>query len=140
MTTAIDTNVIVALWNPDPALSLAAQRALDTAFTQGGLVISGPVFAELVAAPGRTEAFVNQFCGDIGINLDFDLGEAIWRAAGRAFQAYALRRRRQREPGPRRILADFLIGSHASHHGYSLLTLDAQLYRSAFPNLRLILV
>ncbi|HEY6349864.1 MAG TPA: type II toxin-antitoxin system VapC family toxin [Candidatus Angelobacter sp.] len=140
MITAIDTNVIAGLWNSDPAISLSAQRALDTAFKQGSLVISGPVFAELVAAPSRTEAFLNQFCEETGINTDFDLGEAIWRAAGRAFQAYALRRRKQREPGPRRILADFLIGAHASHHGYSLLTLDAQLYRSSFPGLTVVTV
>ena len=31
MTTAIDTNVIVALWDRDPGLSSAAQSALDVA-------------------------------------------------------------------------------------------------------------
>lgn len=140
MITAIDTNVIIGLWNSDPAISLAAQTALDAAFAQGGLVISGPVFAELMAAPGRTEAFLNQFCEDTNINLDFNLSEPVWRLAGRAFQGYAMRRRKQRDPGARRILADFLIGAHASHHGYSLLTLDAQLYRSAFPSLIVITI
>ena len=55
--------------------------------------------------------------------------------AGRAFQAYAEWRRKQRDRGARRILADFLIGAHASANGYRLLTLDDGLYRAAFPAL-----
>jgi predicted nucleic acid-binding protein len=55
--------------------------------------------------------------------------------AGRAFQAYAERRRKQRDAGARRILADFVIGAHASANGCRLLTLDDRLYRSSFPTL-----
>jgi predicted nucleic acid-binding protein len=138
MTTAVDTNVIVGLWSSDPALNKAVQKALDNAQAQGAVVACGPVFAELMAAPGRTEAFLNSFFVDTGISIEFDLDEAIWRVAGRAFQSYAVRRRKQRDPGARRILADFLIGAHAFHRGYSLLTLDDHLYHSAFPNLPVI--
>lgn len=140
MTTAVDTNIFIALWDRDPAINTAAQSALDDAFKRGGLVASGPVFAELMAAPGRTESFLNTFFRDTGIVVEFDLDEAIWRAAGRAFQSYAARRRKQRGPGPRRILADFLIGAHADHRGYRLLTLDEGLYQAAFPSLTLITV
>ena len=113
MTTAIDTNVIVALWDRDQTLSSAAQSALDRALGRGGLVICAPVFAELMAAPGRSEPFLDSFCEDTGIMVDWHLEETVWRAAGQAFQAYVGRRRKQRESGPRRILADFLIGAHA---------------------------
>jgi predicted nucleic acid-binding protein len=123
MTTAIDTNVIIALWHDDPALSQAAETALDAAFNRGGLIIAAPVFAELIAAPGRSEAFVSSFLEENGIAIDWDLNEPIWRAAGRAFQAYAERRRKQRDHGTRRLLADFLIGAHAHIHGYRLLSL-----------------
>jgi predicted nucleic acid-binding protein len=140
MTTSVDTNVIVALWDKDPDVSTPAQRALDAALGRGSLVLSGPVFAELMAAPGRTEAFLNRFCGETGLVVEFDLDEDIWRVAGRAFQAYASRRRKQRDPGPRRILADFLIGAHADHCGYRLLTLDDHLYRAAFSNLTVVTV
>ena len=61
MTTAIDTNVVVALWDKDSTLSLAAQTDLEAAFNRGSLVIAAPVFAELIAAPGRTENFVGTF-------------------------------------------------------------------------------
>lgn len=140
MTTSVDTNVIVALWDRDPALSTAAQKALDDALMRGPLVLGAPVFAELMAAPGRSERFLNQFCKDTGLMVEFDLDEEIWRAAGRAFQAYAGRRRKQRDPGPRRILADFLIGAHAQQRGYHLLTLDGQLYRASFPGLTVIVI
>jgi predicted nucleic acid-binding protein len=140
MTTAVDTNVIIALWDRNLAVSNAAQNALDAALGRGPLVLSAPVYAELMAAPGRSEAFLNKFCDETGIAVEFDLDEPTWRMAGRAFQAYAGRRRKQRDPGPRRILADFLIGAHASRHGYSLLTLDDHLYRVAFSTLKVITV
>ncbi len=135
MTTAVDTNVIVALWDGDDQTSGAAQAALDAALERGGLVVSAPVVAELMACPGRSEDFVGAFLEDTGIVVQWNLEEAIWRVAGRALQAYAVRRRRQRLPGPRRILADFLIGAHARERGYSLLTLDKRLYRMAFHGL-----
>ncbi len=135
MTTAVDTNVIIALWDKDPALSLAAQNALDTAFNRGTLVAAAPVFAELIAAPGRNETFVDSFFQETGIGVDWELPEQVWRLAGRAFQTYAERRRKQRDRGPRRILADFIIGAHALANGFRLLTLDDGLYRAAFPGL-----
>jgi hypothetical protein len=135
MTTAVDTNVVIALWDKDATTSLAAQNALDAAFHRGTLVAAAPVFAELMAAPSRNEMFVGKFFEETGIGVDWELTEQIWRVAGRAFQAYAERRRRQRDTGMRRILADFVIGAHALANGCRLLTLDDRLYRSAFPTL-----
>jgi len=139
MTTAVDTNVIIAFWDRDRAVSNPAQKALDDALFGGSLVLSGAVFSELMAA-GRTEGFLNKFCNDTGMSMEFDLDEGIWRAAGRAFQAYAIRRRKQGGSGPRRILADFLIGAHAFQRGYRLLTLDNHLYQAAFSSLTVITV
>jgi predicted nucleic acid-binding protein len=135
MTTAIDTNVVVALWDAEGTLHRAARAALDKAFNEGTLVISGAVYAELMAAPGRTEAFVDGFCEKTGIVVEWELGERVWRAAGAAFQSYAGRRRKQKGAEPRRILADFLIGAHALVGGYKLLTLDGRTYQASFPRL-----
>lgn len=140
MTTAIDTNIIVALWDKDDILNSLAQSALDAALGRGNLVLAATVFAELMAFPGRSEAFLDSFFKETGIAVDWNLHETVWRAAGRAFQTYAARRRRQRDSGPRRILADFLIGAHALQNGYLLLTLDDRLYRAAFPRLRIMTV
>ena len=137
MTTALDTNVVVAYWGPDPSLNSAVQAALESAFARGNVTVAAPVFAELVAGPGRTESFVNGFFEDTGIAIDWELSQAIWRSAGRAFRGYAERRRKQRDFGTRRILADFLIGAHAAAHDYRLLTLDERLYRAAFPTLKI---
>jgi predicted nucleic acid-binding protein len=138
MITAIDTNVLVALWNNDDTQNLAAQKALEEAQGHGGLVICGPVYVELLAPPGQTEGFVDRFCEEAVIALEWELGEKIWREAGKAFQNYAARRGRQAAEGPRRILADFLIGAHALVNGDKLLTLDGRMYRAAFPRLTIV--
>ncbi len=137
MTTAIDSNILVALWNEDDALNTLARKALDAALGRGSLVIAAPVFAELLASPSRGEAFLDAFFRDTGMSVDWELGETIWRTAGRAFQRYVMRRAKQRGSGPRRILADFLIGAHALQNGFRLLTLDDRLYAAAFPRLAL---
>ncbi len=138
MTTAIDTNVIVALWDAEDTLHRIARAALDKAFNEGTLAISGAVYAELMAAPGRTEAFVDRFCEETGIGVEWEFGERVWRAAGTAFQGYAARRRRQKGAEARRILADFVTGAHALVNGYTLLTLDAGIYQASFPRLGIV--
>jgi predicted nucleic acid-binding protein len=135
MTTVIDTNVLIALWDADHTLNSAAQTGLDAAFRRGSLVIPGPVYAELLASPERSETFLDGFLQDTGISVDWNLDEAIWRAAGLAFQLYAARRRKQRDSWPRRILADFLIGAYAREKRCHLLTLDDRFYRISFPDL-----
>ena len=91
MISAIDTNVLVALWDRDDTLNSAAQAGLDAAFARGKLVMSGAVFAELLAFPRRTENFLNQFMKDTGIAVDWSMDELIWRTAGKSFQKYASR-------------------------------------------------
>ncbi len=140
MTTAVDTNVLVALWDKEDTTNRAAQTALNAALRRGRLVVPAPVFAELLACPGRTETFLNGFLKDTGINVDWSLDEVIWRTAGLAFQSYTVRRRKQGEIGPRRILADFLIGAYALQRHCQLLTLDDRFYTLSFPGLRIIRV
>ena len=103
-------------------------------------VVTATVFAELMAAPSRSELFLDSLFRETGINIDWALDESVWRTAGRAFQGYAARRRKQRDVGPRRILADFLIGAHAQEGGHSLLTFDDHLYHTAFPTLTVVRV
>jgi predicted nucleic acid-binding protein len=138
MTTAIDTNVLVALWDVNPELNAAAQKALDSAQERGALAVSGAVYAELLALPGRTEKMLDEFFHATAIRVDWEAVEQIWRVAGRAFQNYVERRKRSKEELPRRILADFFIGAHAALRRYSLMTLDQRLYRAAFPKLEIL--
>lgn len=138
MTTAIDTNVLVALWDPDNTLNSVAQSGLDAAFRRGGLVVPAPVYAELMASPARSESFLDSFLRDTGISVNWHLDESTWRAAGLAFQHYTARLRKQHDSGPRRILADFIIGAYARERQCGLLTLDDRFYRISFPNLEII--
>lgn len=140
MTTALDTNVLSALWNDDDALNRIATRALQDTQKKGSMVICGVVYAELLAEAGRTEAFVDRFCEETGISVDWELKEKTWRTAGAAFQAYAARRKKHGASKPRRLLADFLIGAHALENGYRLLTADAGVYQASFPRLLLEIV
>ena len=140
MTIAIDTNALVALWTDENALNLAAQKALDEARSRGGLVVSGAVYAELLAEPECKEEFVDRFFAEVGIAVEWGFSGRIWRSAGEAFRMYAERRRKQKGAEPRRILADFLIGAHALVSGYKLLTLDERTRRTAFPRLAVIRV
>ena len=133
--TAVDTTVLVYLWDLDAQVSAPARAALVRAHARGGVVISGVVYAELLAAPGRDRVFVDRFLSDTGITVEWELNEPGWRLAGEALRSYAARRRRQREPGPRRLLADFLIGAHASLRASLLLTGDDRFYRATIPSL-----
>jgi predicted nucleic acid-binding protein len=140
MTTAIDSHIFSAFWDASDALNSLAQSALTAAWNRGSLVVTAPVYAELLAFPGRSEAFLDAFLLETGITTEWEMDEAIWRAADRAFQTYAARRKRYQGSAPRRLLADFLIGAHALCNGYRLLTLDSGLYRSAFPRLTVVSV
>jgi predicted nucleic acid-binding protein len=137
MRTAIDTNVLSALWSKEPLASDIAKN-LGNAKSDGGLVVGAPVYAELLAYPKATESFVNGFLADTGIDVDFEFQQRVWLEAGRRFARYAKRRRRIAQQGPRRLLADFIIGSHALAQADRLMTLDPKRYKQDFPELRLI--
>jgi hypothetical protein len=69
MRMAIGTNVLLALWSEEPS--------------EGGLVISAPAYAELLAYPKIRESFVNSFLQDTSIKIDFDFQQPWWLEAGR---------------------------------------------------------
>ena len=88
MRIAIDSNVMSA----EPIASLAVSQ-LDAARQRGKQLVSAPVYAELLAYPRASEAFLGQFPRETGIVVDFEISEAIWREAGHRFSQYAARRR-----------------------------------------------
>jgi predicted nucleic acid-binding protein len=137
MRTAIDTNVLSALWSKEPFAAEVATK-LGSAKTEGGLVVSAPVYAELLAYPKATESFVNGFLADTGIDVDFEFQQPVWLEAGRRFARYANRRRRTSSQGSKRLLADFIIGSHALIQADRFMTLDPKRYNRDFLELKLI--
>jgi len=136
MRTALDTNILSPLWSGESsAVKIAAQ--LSKARAQGALVVSAPVFAELSAIPAVNVQVVEKLLEEMTIAVDFDLGEDVWRLAAASFAAYAIRRRRSGGGSPKRLLADFMIASHALLRADRFMTLDAHRYTVDFPKLRL---
>ncbi len=136
MRSAVDTNVISALWSGETTAGQMA-AVLGQARSEGGLVVCAPVYAELLAHPKAQPGFVDEFLVRTDVLVDFDLDEAIWREAGRSFAAYA-RRRRETGAGPKRLLVDFIVGAHAARRADRLLTLDPARYARDFPRLSLL--
>lgn len=136
MLSAVDTNVISALWSKEPAAT-GMMELLLSARQKGGLVVCAPVYAELLAYPGATRGFVDTFLKDTDIDVHVDLSLEVWALAGEAFSAYAERRRKDRAGQPKRLLVDFVVGAHALLMTDQLLTLDANRYRTAYPKLSL---
>ncbi len=136
---ALDTNVIIAIEEGTPECAERALRAVERAGERGGLVICGVVYAELHARPQSTTGELDEALRAAHIAIDLQLAIESWREAGRAYAAFARRRRAAGGDRPRRIIADFLIGAHACAVG-TLVTWDAAFYRRAFPDLRVVAV
>jgi predicted nucleic acid-binding protein len=134
MRTALDTNVVSAVWSNE-SNATAVAKWLGTARHDGAVLISGIVYCELLAYPNATEAYVNTFCAETGITVDLQLQDAAWVEAGQRFANYAGRRRKSKTQSPKRLLADFLVGAHALIQADRLMTLDESRYQQDFPEL-----
>ena len=137
MRTAVDTNVFSALWSSDPTASTVSSL-LGHSYNAGSVVICGAVYAELLAHSKATRNFVDHFLADTGVQIDFDLGETVWRDVARSFADYVERRRRSDGTVVKRLLVDFMVGAHALHRADRLITLDSSRYKLDFPNLVLL--
>ncbi len=136
MKTALDSNVLSALWSSEASASQVTQE-LKNARIQGAVVVCASVYVELAAHPLVSPAFIDQFLADTGITVEFFLDEPVWRKAADGYAAYADRRRRSGGSSAKRLLADFVIAAHALLHADRLFTLDPARYQRDFPNLRL---
>jgi predicted nucleic acid-binding protein len=135
--TAIDTNVLSALWSGEPSARNIESR-LFKARNEGGLVVCAPVYCELLAYPSANRRFVKEFLFETAILVDFALEEQIWQRAATAFVAYAERRRRSQGGSPKRMLVDFVVAAHALLSADRLMTLEAARYHQDFPSLHII--
>lgn len=137
MRTAVDTNIFSVIWSGEASATQAAEK-LGAAKMDGALSISPFVFAELLAYPNATEQHVRGFLEATGVVIDYRLQERVWDETGHRFARYAIRRRKSFGSGPRRLLADFLIGAHALVQADRFFTLDPKVYRQDFPELQLL--
>ena len=134
MSTALDTNVLLALWNAEataPALAVALNRRAE----RGRVLICGAVYAELYGFYADLDALLLTY----GVAVDPVMTLATWQRAGQAQAAYSTRRQASGGGLPRRILTDFVVGAHASTGEHALLTLDTRGYGD-FPEVPLLTV
>lgn len=130
MTTAVDSSVLFDLLGTDAGRQESAQEALDSADSDGSLIIGEVVYAELMPSFGSS-AELDAVLEDWRIRF-VPSSQASAAAAGGAWGNY------RRRGGPReRLIADFLVGAHALIHADRLLTRDKRFYRGCFKHLQL---
>lgn len=137
MKTALDSNIISAIVGLEPP-SEALIRRLGHLRLEGALVICGAVYAEIHAIPRMTPALLSEFLNDTRIAVEAQTSLEDWGVTGNVFAQYAVRRRKTSDGVAKRLLADFIIGTHATTHCDRLLTLDPTRYKQGFPALTLL--
>jgi predicted nucleic acid-binding protein len=130
MITAVDTNVLVDILEPDPVHGPASREALRRCLREGSVVACEVVWAEVVTAYGHTEDAAADALKSMGIVYS-EMGPEAALQAAKCWYAY-----RRRGRGRQRIAAHFLIGGHALIQCDRLLTRDSGFYRIYLTPLR----
>jgi predicted nucleic acid-binding protein len=130
MITAVETNILLEIPVPNEEFYEASTSALQDPASEGSLVISDVVYAEL-CIHFETQRESDGFLENKEVRVQA-LSREPHFLASRAWRIY------RQEGGKRtRIQADFLIGVDAQKQGTRLLSRDRGFYRKLFPSLDL---
>ena len=129
MITAVDTNVLIDILEPDPKHGPASKEAYKRCQRQGAVVACEVVWAEVATAYGHAIVDLPEILNRINLQFSALTIDASLESA-RCWYAY-----RQQGGDRERIVADFLIGGHAFVQCDRLLTRDRGFYRGCFEKL-----
>ena len=129
MITAVDTNVLLDVFVSNASHHSQSKARLANAYDRGDILVCHVVYAELAPA-FACRSSLDRALGDINAKVS-PISADIAYEAGVRWTKY------RQAGGPRkRIMADFLIGAHASAYARAFLTRDRGFYSTYFPELR----
>jgi predicted nucleic acid-binding protein len=132
MITAVDTNVLVDVLEPDPVHGRKSLNLLKRAMREGTVVACEVVWAEVATAYGEKMEEVIGSLVQVGIGF-VPMTQPAAVTAAECWRAF-----RHKGGKGLRIAADFLIGGHALVQCDRLLTRDKGFYRDYFRPLLLL--
>jgi predicted nucleic acid-binding protein len=134
MITAVDTNILLDIFLPDPHFLHDSLERLKKCERNGSLIICEIVYAELAAA-FPSKSLLDHALGNAGIQLKSSNRDILWNASEiwkKWIKVSGSKRDRTK------ILPDFIIGAHASYYASQFLTRDRGFYRTCFHRLPIV--
>lgn len=130
MITAVDTNILLDIFLPDPNFHQNSAKLLKKAYDEGAIIISDIIYAELVPQFGEM-AKLDKTLNTINVGISF-LDKEVAFLAGSKWTEY------RKAGGTReRIITDFIIGAHAELKADRFLTRDRGFYKTYFPEIEI---
>lgn len=131
MITAVDTSVLLDVFGADERFGASSAQALRACLNEGAVVACDVVWAETRTAFASDDAFLGALKAlGIGFSAPTEQAAALAGAAWRKYRAAGGKRNR--------VMADFLIGSHAASQCDRLLTRDRGYYKKYFAGVTVI--
>jgi hypothetical protein len=129
--TAVDSSVLLDVFTNDMRFAEPSAAALNRCLEEGVLTACDVVWAEVTAFfDSARRARESMSLGEVSFSV---IVQPTAEVAGQAWRAY-----RSRGGSRTRMLADFMIGAHASAQADRLLTRDRGFYRTYFKKLSVV--